>query len=151
MMVWFLEPASDCTWLLREPVRPVMAPLMNTDDAQDKDLHFRFGHGWPTTKGKHDRGLHRGMGCGLIYINIGPGAHTPLVPSPSFCACARELMIGKRFDSLLQPPLPSTLLAPEKNSASLMFFWFLFPYEVTAHACAGRVGKVESGFKVSKC
>lgn len=60
--------------------------------------------------------------AGLIYINTGPGAHTPLVPSLSWCVCARELMTGKRFDSLLQPPLPSTLLAPDKNGALLIFF-----------------------------
>lgn len=69
----------------------------------------------------------------LIYINIGPVAHTPLVPSLSFCVCARELVIGQRFDSLLQQPLPSTLLAPDKNSASLMISFF--SNEIMAHTC----------------
>lgn len=46
----------------------------------------------------------------------------PRCPRLLSAVCARELMIGKRFDSPLQPPRPSTVLVPDRNRASLMWF-----------------------------
>lgn len=79
---------------------------MNTDDEQDKDLHFRV----LATAGRQQRAnmiedYTEERDASLIYINIGPElSHPPRCPLFLSAVCAREIVIGKRFDSLSSKP-----------------------------------------------